>query len=665
MCALAMMSFAAQAQDEVLYDISTTPATAVVADNIYLLANRANPEMGLAYDENGATVFEPVSEQLGQSVTSVQNFLFTATADGFTLPVTLTNINDENSNWGYGETGGGIVLSPRRGAAASEEPTYFTVKDAAGQYVMLYNGTPYGVNATTPAPEAQWIAYEVKEHVHQWETDQWDHHCTIPGCELGEWQAHTTDENGKCTVCGHEHEHMWEAGHCCICGAACDHSGSIVHVDIIPATCTQEGLKEHYECSVCQEMFANEAGESVVNYHEYVIEKLGHDIGDDLCCHREGCDATVTIASTITLDVATKVNYMNYALNNEQDPTAEPLYKIEIATPATYTFSIPDEIAVQLSSSSICVFDKSFKIYSWVYNNPGKIFIEEAGTYYLQPNAYSPEEVEFAYEDVPLTITAVKSITLDNITDEEGNAVEITFTEEGYATNQTIAISDGNDIHCQIDFSVPEVSYTRDLSGYTANNWGTLCLPFDYTITDAEAAGLSIYEFTAASAEAVTVTRKTEGTVKYGTPVLFKKTSEGEVSSLILTATDTKMGGREKELDAIDGLVMIGKLHECGVNSGYYLDAQDGMLYSIEEWCSEQRESWLHIPAYRAFFRSASEGSGQNAPLRVDIDDETTSIKAIHALIQGTAEIFDLMGNRRSELQESVNIVNGVKVIVK
>lgn len=199
-----------------------------------------------------------------------------------------------------------------------------------------------------------------------------------------------------------------------------------------------------------------------------------------------------------------------------------------------------------------------------------------------------------------------ESITLDeeSITDVDGEPVVITLTDDGYyATEQTIDLNDAVNIpYTDIEFTVPAVSYTRDISAYTGSNWGTLCLPFDYTIADATSAGLSIYEFTAASAEAVTVTHKTEGTVKYGTPVLFKKTGEGEGKTLTLSATSTKMGFDQGVIDDISGLQLWGTFEPMDVTSGYYLDANDGKLYSIETYCSEKSKESLTIPAYRAYF---------------------------------------------------------------
>ena len=273
MCALAMTSIATQAQDEVYYDISNTPATEVVEGHIYLLANRANPEMGLAYDENGATVFEPVSEQLGQSVTSDHPFLFTATADGFMLPVTLENINDVFEDWGYGDTSGGTVLSRPSYATATDETVYFAVKDASGQYVIRYNGRLYGVNATTPAPEAQWIAYEVTEHEHQWEySDSNVHFCTC-----GEYADHELD-GCNCTVCQSEvHEFDYENYPltCTRCGESCHHP-RIDYIEAKEPNCYADGWKEHYVCHVCGDVFKDEAGTTKTSVEAETLEQKDH-----------------------------------------------------------------------------------------------------------------------------------------------------------------------------------------------------------------------------------------------------------------------------------------------------------------------------------------------------------------------------------------------------
>ncbi|MBQ0046091.1 MAG: T9SS type A sorting domain-containing protein [Prevotellaceae bacterium] len=119
----------------------------------------------------------------------------------------------------------------------------------------------------------------------------------------------------------------------------------------------------------------------------------------------------------------------------------------------------------------------------------------------------------------------------------------------------------------------------------------------------------------------------------------------------------------EESITDVDGEPVVITL----TDDGYY--ATDGMLYSIETYCSEKSKASLPIPAYRAYFAGNVSPSG--APLRINIDDdEATAIAAISALTEGKAEIYDMSGRRIQSLQNGVNIVkygNGItkKVIIK
>jgi hypothetical protein len=54
-----------------------------------------------------------------------------------------------------------------------------------------------------------------------------------------------------------------------------------------------------------------------------------------------------------------------------------------------------------------------------------------------------------------------------------------------------------------------------------------------------------------------------------------------------------------------------------------------------------------------------------SAALRISFDNETTGIEAVKALTDGKAEIYDLNGRKLNKLRKGINIVDGVKVIVK
>jgi hypothetical protein len=51
--------------------------------------------------------------------------------------------------------------------------------------------------------------------------------------------------------------------------------------------------------------------------------------------------------------------------------------------------------------------------------------------------------------------------------------------------------------------------------------------------------------------------------------------------------------------------------------------------------------------------------------LRISFENTTTGVEAVKALTDGEAQIYDLNGRKLSKLRKGINIVNGVKVIVK
>lgn len=459
-----MMSFATQAQDEVLYDISTTPATEVVVGHIYVLQNRAYPDYGLIYDSNQgfATTFEPVSEQLGQSVTSDQPFLFTATADGITLPVTLININD-NGEMGYGNAGGGQVLSPRRNAAASDETTYFTVKDQDGQLAMLtYNvedeycdlyGVIYGGENTTPAECAQWIAYEVTEHEHQWEySDSNVHFCTC-----GKYAVHELD-GCSCTVCQSEvHEFDYENYPltCTRCGESCHHP-RIDHIEAKEPNCYSDGWKEHYECRVCGDVFKDEAGNEPYPYDDCCSYATGHDIDADLHCTR--CDAQLIVEGELTNGESVDITMTMTDYDQFSNPAASPLYSFETET-SNMLFNV--SVSADVTDGRVSVFDKDFQFVDTRWLTDPYMDLEEASTYYAMFYYHGGEE-----EDTTMDCVATLSL-------EGGDCIHewvVSYDEDGHSHFHHCTKCDAEDRHyvtgengvCVCGYKCTEHSYYVD-----------------------------------------------------------------------------------------------------------------------------------------------------------------------------------------------------------
>lgn len=367
---------------------------------------------------------------------------------------------------------------------------------------------------------------------HQWLTDSNGHHCTIPGCEYSGYEDHTMEEGScACTVCGHikhqyengvcqncrtECQHEWDNGYCNICGASCEHvtkegsclctiCGNTEHYwddgvcencgavcdhenpwyeEARDATCINDGNKGYYGC-VCDLRFADADCTEKITLEDILIPATGHQFDEEHHC--TVCYRSIIIGSTITLGEAANVDFINYCGRyNEKDPTAEPLYKIEL-TKAAYNFSISEE----LESPSIAIFDKDFNYILTVNVNEQNSL--EAGTYYLLPSAYSEDEdeggyVEFACTNVPLTITLVESLTI-NIND---TPVGLTFSGDGYVTAETINVKDGNEFSTPVEFTASSDKVTVERT-FTADKPASVMLPF--TVAASQISGATFYEF--------------------------------------------------------------------------------------------------------------------------------------------------------------------------
>lgn len=174
------------------------------------------------------------------------------------------------------------------------------------------------------------------EHTHtlsDWRTTQVYHYTVCTTCgDMLEQENHkggkaTCVEKGKCTVCGyaylpetedHVPQNKWTAcadlyhAHlCALCGAHCDpedhkpgpeatettpqkctvcdyiitpaknHKHKLTQVKTTDPTCTKEGIKAHYTCDGCNDLFADKDGKKKLE--DVSLPALGHDMKDGKC----------------------------------------------------------------------------------------------------------------------------------------------------------------------------------------------------------------------------------------------------------------------------------------------------------------------------------------------------------------------------------------------
>lgn len=230
--------------------------------------------------------------------------------------------------------------------------------------------------------------------------------------------------------------------------------------------------------------------------------------------------------------------------------------------------------------------------------------------------------------------------------------IVLTKTQNGeYSSNQVVTIIDGASLTSPVDFIAPSVNYTRDLSALTGSDWGTLCVPFELPFDAAE--GVTFYTLTSATAEAITLSPVTSGSLPAGTPVLFKRGAE--TSSLRISInSSTQVKHSTATGSASSGLTLTGTYVPTEIADGYYL-ATDGVVYSAAEYATEHPGSKVQIGAFHAWFAGSLASSAKG--LILNVDDDATALEAIDALTSGKAEYYDMQGRKLNEMQRGINIV--------
>jgi hypothetical protein len=183
---------------------------------------------------------------------------------------------------------------------------------------------------------------------------------------------------------------------------------------------------------------------------------------------------------------------------------------------------------------------------------------------------------------------------------------------------------------------------TTSLDGF-----GTICLPYDFTVEDA-----TLYEIKEVEAVSVTL-NKVEGDGVAGTAYIYQATGSDGVTfsykqgDLISTPTEG---------------TLTGVFESTNVATGHYVLQNQG---DGEQFYKVADGSTITLNPFRAYLTASETASEEASALRISFENTTTGVEAVKALTDGEAQIYDLNGRKLSKLRKGINIVNGVKVIVK
>lgn len=176
--------------------------------------------------------------------------------------------------------------------------------------------------------------------------------------------------------------------------------------------------------------------------------------------------------------------------------------------------------------------------------------------------------------------------------------------------------------------------------------YGTICLPYSTSATGADLFTVNLND----EKDAIVLT-PLEGETEAGTPYLYKATAD--------TQTFTYRAGQVVLSPTVTDL-LTGVFTPTPVPVGsYVMQTQDGVQKFYKVYEGQQPT----LSAYKAYL--TAPGETQIKAFNISCGDEETAVNALHALSTDHAKIYDLNGKKMNSLQKGVNIVNGVKVLVK
>lgn len=199
-------------------------------------------------------------------------------------------------------------------------------------------------------------------------------------------------------------------------------------------------------------------------------------------------------------------------------------------------------------------------------------------------------------------------------------------------------------------WTVPGTAYTIHTAKYIRNTgmgttkFGTLCLPFSFTLGNAGTTipeGMKFYSVNRIAGDSLYLDLLS-GTITAGTPVIFHRTSS-ETSFTIESADATIPASGTTNANGLVGTFKTIDITE-GLTTKYFLN--DDHFHKATEK--------ITVPAFRAYIDNPTVSSAR--VLSICVDDDTEDLQSI---MQDSSKemIFDLHGNRQEELKPGMNIV--------
>lgn len=224
---------------------------------------------------------------------------------------------------------------------------------------------------------------------------------------------------------------------------------------------------------------------------------------------------------------------------------------------------------------------------------------------------------------------SVGTLTLNGA--EKYVAVGVTYT----------AVKNGNNI--EIQASVERTT--------AKGKFGTVCLPYD-----AEATGADLYTATV-EADKVVLTSVSGNEMQAGKPYIYYSTADGGSQTFSKKSGGATVAAPDNGTDGLMGTFVP----MTAIAETYVLQTIGG----VQKFRQVEAGSKPTVGAYRCYVVAPATGGDTAREMSIVLGGDATSIDMLNAVIDNDAVIYDLNGRKQDGLRKGLQIVNGVKVLVK
>ncbi len=205
--------------------------------------------------------------------------------------------------------------------------------------------------------------------------------------------------------------------------------------------------------------------------------------------------------------------------------------------------------------------------------------------------------------------------------------------------------------------SLPNTAINVELARQFSSGWNSLCLPFNAAVSTI-AADAELFEFTSATSESVTLTKKNSGEIVAGTPYLVKLSSNSSETTTFTNVSVT--ASTAGSTSTYGGLTFKGNYE-----AGFDMTDKYGVAYSSDSWYIMKGGANATGKAFSAYFEETVPSPAPTRGFNIITGDGTTKINTVEKVEEGDGEIYNLMGVRTSAPRKGLYIKNGKKYIVK